>query len=147
MKDIVTNWPNQRFMHVWDQMYTSPSQLFPSVLVATTNSSGTDFWQGGTKSASFTLEQPQAPWLSCVFFSGIKGAGPLAAGHRLWSVTVWHSFSAPSAAIQSMPWEEWPCKLSIWSSSHAAVMTECCDSYPTQASSNLLFPRSLLKLI
>lgn len=136
MKDIVTNWPNQRFVHVWDQMYTSPSQLSPSVLVTTTNSSGTDFWQRGTKSASFTLEQPQAPWLSCGFFYGIKGAGPLAAGHRLWSITVCHSFSVPSAAIQWMPWAGWPCKLSICSSSHTAVMTECDDSCPTQDSSN-----------
>lgn len=77
MKGIVTNCPNQRFIHVWDQMYVSPSQLSPSALVTPTNIAGTAFWQRGTKSASFTLEQPQTPWISRgFFFSERKGAGP-----------------------------------------------------------------------
>lgn len=75
VKGIVTNWPNQRFIHVWDQMYVSPSQLSPSALVTPTNIAGTAFWQRGTKSASFTLEQPQTPWISRgVFFLWKEGS-------------------------------------------------------------------------
>lgn len=148
VKGIVTNWPNQRFIHVWDQMYVSPSQLSPSALVTPTNIAGTAFWQRGTKSASFTLEQPQTPWISRgVFFSERKGAGPLAVGHRPCSITVCHSFSVLSAAIQLVPWAGWLCKPSICSSCHTADVTQYCESCPTRASSNLVFLRLLFELI
>lgn len=47
------------------------------------------FWQRGTKTASFTLEQPQTPWVLWCFlsFCEMKGASPLVVGHRLWSIT------------------------------------------------------------